>query len=419
MNVELKKKYANNLLLILISFLYFYDTSLVFLPTLLSGRKIALVLLAFLFFRKKRLIKQDSLYIIRKIMPILLIIILSIFVIILNLSVRFHSLFISNSQLFSNIYYLFFFFIGLLFFYDIFNDDYQFAKTISYTHIIQSAFVYIALLFPNFRDFTASILHQLGNIALNANFRIVGFTNTGGASVSLLLFSGMAALGYLIINGENTNRKKNYYLQYLFILIATFFVAKTGFYLGLFLFFILLIHTFISIKMSIKVVLKYTFSIILVLLTFVIILTIFEPETLRKTSELTLSFIEHGFNDPSIINLINMEFPLSGKDLLLGTGIYRGNIDGTSIVLQHDSGYVRSIFSMGLIVTILFYCSHLMVLMKECKGVKKSVKIYIICFFLVLLFIEIKEAFFFKTYVQIIPFSLIFLYSKKHCRSVC
>ena len=269
MNVGLMNKYVNIFFLTLIMFLFFYDTSIIYLPTLLSGRKISILLLAILVLKKKMYFKKDFKYILRKIYPIALITFFSIIVIIFNLYIRFNSLLVSNSQLFSNIYYFFFFFVGLILFYIIFDDDLYFSKIISYVHIIQSFFVYLALIFPAFRNFTANTLHQLGNIALNANYRIVGFTNTGGASVSLLLFSGMAVLGYLIINSEN---KKIYYFQYLFILIATFFVAKTGFYLGAMLFLFLLIYAIFSKQLAIQTILKYSILILVLLYLFIIIL---------------------------------------------------------------------------------------------------------------------------------------------------
>ena len=410
--MELKfKKIIWQSFLVIVLFLFFYDTSFKFLPTLLSGRKIAIIIFALIALLKNREIILSGFKSVKNvILPIAIITGVSIIVVTINLLYRFGSLSIQENQLGANIYYLIFFCIGLFLMYVVFKDDIEFVTCLSYAHICQAIFIYISLFFPKFRDFVADILHQLGNLALNTDARIIGFSNSGGSSVSLLLFSGMVCIGYLILKRQKSSLKM--LAMYIFILMSAFFVGKTGFYLGLGLLIYICIEIIISQKVNVQKVIIYFGISVIIFIIFIIILKVVAPETLRKSTKLAFSLIRNGLSDPSITSLINMDIPLRGIDLLFGTGLYRG-VTNTGIILKHDSGYVRSIFSIGLIMTTLFYGSHLYIMINENKKTIKTLKRYLFLIIAIIFFVEIKEAFFFKIYIQMIPLLIILLMNKE------
>ena len=262
---------------------------------------------------------------------------------------------------------------------------------------IQAIFVYASVLYPDFRNWVDQVLINSGNIDFSEGVRFAGLSNGGGAGLSLQLSLGVAA-SLVIFSRPSSGFAKFLLVQIaLIITIATMFVGRTGFYISILMMlgFILLSGRLLFIAISIV-------TLIFVLLPYI-------------TSDVGKR-IELQDNNANFDRTVNWAFDLfiSGKSssanaLVSGLSKVR-ELSTTTLLIgsgrvieynglnysHHDSGYIHSLYSLGLPLSILFYFGLFYTYWKMLLPVRGKLKIIGLTLTLLVLLLEIKEPFIFK-----------------------
>ena len=87
-----------------------------------------------------------------------------------------------------------------------------------------------------------------------------------------------------------------------------------------------------------------------------------------------------------------MSIPKLSYSTIIGTGLVKGP-NGEGNASGHDTGYIQSYYSMGLIFAIIFYLSYYLLLISLVKKSRDFVGFILV---LVLVLIESKEFFIFS-----------------------
>ena len=237
------------------------------------------------------------------------------------------------------------------------KSDYAIGKLFDYLLIIiiiNSVIVLVQATNPAFRDVVESFLFQdpSQNIMYSEHsFKFRGFASSGGASLSLLHF-----MGVLILIHRHFQRKISHFFfvpAILVVFASNIFIGRTG-----------LAFSLIAIAVYIIFVLKRfrTSGIMFaILLTFII----FEYEHLLKLLGVDdyvqnyvfgwlIGLIQSGeLTDNSIDTFSTMySTPETMIGWLIGEGYFSGD---HPMIKATDSGYLKSILSMGFPISILIY----------------------------------------------------------------
>jgi len=240
-------------------------------------------------------------------------------------------------------------------------------------------------------------------------FRIRGLSNAGGSALSIVIAFGILMSIYLYI-------VKYLSLQVVSILIiimniSNIFTGRTGLLLGFMFSSILLILLFY------KSILNFKFFIKIILLSIMIIALLFiffnnynlNNDVFNWAFEIFLNFSNSGtIKTSSTSDLLTMfTLPDDIIHLLFGTGFYEG--DNTLDYIRSDVGYIKSIFSIGLLLSIFLY-AILFNLIYKLKNIDNITKIGMPFVILLLLIIELKEPCIYQNYLSRVIFSLVGAY---------
>lgn len=292
--------------------------------------------------------------------------------------------------------------IAPLFLCNLFQNREELFKTLIFSGIVQSTIVYILFVSVDVRILFEQLFQTDARFGYTSNNHKVLGLGSGGAALSVLLFLSLYCIGYYILKEENiiTNM-----IMYFFILIATLFTGRTGFFSGILLILIILLKKGILIKG--KTVLKL--GIVLCLITILLVLAgklildnnILQEKVLQILKYLKISEIvniqgERGF----LYDISKMSIPDISLELLYGSGYSRG-FSATGINIQNDIGYIQRIFSLGIFFASLFYSLNFICFWKLSKKVKEqNFKFYYRILIVALFIFELKEAFF---YYYLVP----------------
>ena len=273
--------------------------------------------------------------------------------------------------------------------------------------LLAISFQSLVLIFTFFNPSFKLILDQYivysGNFTVENLYRSFGLSTQTGAVLSLTQSFGVG-VGLLLL------KYKNNYLIKSFIIISflsTFFVGRTGILISLIFFGAYFYYT-ISFKKIIKV------SLIMIILPFLI--TILSNKLTSSldsisgfSSEFFLGWISEGFDikDNRTVNALvsTQNIPeLTIQNFFIGSGtISNSNGLNTS---GHDSGYIQTYFSIGLIFTVLFYLSFSVFIVQNFKILNNRKLLFFIC--LIILVLEFKEPMLFKYTEGFIFLSVLF-----------
>jgi len=277
---------------------------------------------------------------------------------------------------------------------------------------LQSVFIIWSFFDIKFKMFVDSLLPYIGNIDEDNLIRMRGFSNSSGASLSIVQGIGTYITFYFL------SKIKSQYLRALLvsILILNFsslvFTGRTGMLLFFISFFLYTLITFNNIKQTVNIFLNILYSIIIIYLIVVFLRQFFPHSYLfLETRILPWAFElfvgnEHGISTQSTDALANMiHFPNSFKTLIIGDGIYE------RWYTLSDSGYVRYMYAMGLIGTITLIASllYLVIYIKKYYFIDSKSYIWLLSLMISVILVDIKEPFLIKP--QVYPLFTIILFS--------
>ena len=152
---------------------------------------------------------------------------------------------------------------------------------------------------------------------------------------------------------------------------------------------------FLSFGLDIKKFLFLTLIfIIFTQINYISILDKFTNDVDGYNTELFLGWLNSGFrlNNDLVQGLSQMPIPELTLRTLFGTGLVKDPSSGGN-ASGHDTGYIQTYYSLGLIFAIIFYSTYFLFLFKQAKKYKDYLGFLLI---LVLIVIESKEFFIFS-----------------------
>ena len=269
----------------------------------------------------------------------------------------------------------------------------SFIRRFAIVATLQSILVFVSLFTPGFRVWVAGLLVRGGNINLLSAMRPAGFSNSGGAALSVIQALGVYAA---FVAASNSRQKAPWNLSALICGLASAINGRTG---------LLLVAAAIPISLvaskargSLTRNLAVGFVLILLLWPFAI--TRFRESIPEGDAIITSAeeiFVE-GSGTASVQNLSDMPIPPITDDTFAGTGRVGGDYGNAS---GNDSGYVQTYYALGIPMSVLFYS----LLFFLCMGLVLRVqgdRLVLLQWLTVAMFlIETKEPFVFK---YVMPF---------------
>ena len=265
---------------------------------------------------------------------------------------------------------------------------------------LNSIIILFEYLFPSFRVILESIFTENTSIDYSSSaLRFRGFSASGGAGLSVLNAISILLIFYLSIN----NRIK-FDIGFILILVnttATVFIGRTGLIFSLIFTFIFFISPlFFNYKYT---RFKYLFYLLLILLVIYILNNFQLDSEIYNDSFEWVDGLKYGeLKTSSSDDLFENHFHLPDNifDIILGIGLFEG--DST---LRSDSGYMKSILSIGLINSlILYFCLIFNFLQLNKISHNYKFLVYPILFFM--LAIEVKEPFIYQNFASRVLFLL-------------
>ena len=296
------------------------------------------------------------------------------------------------------------------------EDISLFLKMIVLVVFINSILIIIASLFPEVKNVLESILSQDydSNLDYANGFRARGLAAAGGFSLSALGIVTCIVCVFLCTNKKITSFQT--FISILVITVSQIFIARTGLYFCIAIFISWYIYSIIFTK-------NRLFLITTSLIGFSILIISFDSYSDKLAGVLSWAFelfnnisSGSGVHTNSTDDLLTMfNVPSDLVRIIFGFGFYEADVSYRS-----DSGFVRSLYSVGLF-SIFIYLFHAYFL---CKKLPENYRLYKNMFMLmfVLLFIlEIKGPVFYQNYTARFLFILyaFFLVDKNKYQNSC
>lgn len=296
-------------------------------------------------------------------------------------------------------------------------SEYNIRSAMSYymvAIIIQAFFVFNTVVDPDFRDWVEHVLVMGGNVDFSEGVRFSGFTNSGAASVALQLGLGVAAALVLFSQSRSNFSRIVLLFSAIVISISTVFVGRTGLYVSL-----LFLLAFIPISGRSMIV---PFTLIFIMGFAVAYIYSFSSggfevasggANLDRTFNWAFDVFIFGESDSanSLASTLSNVRELSVSELLIGSGRVI-NHDGSNYS-GHDSGYIHSLYSLGLPLSLLFYATILYIFLRHLRKLSGRLKYIGVMLVLLVFLLEIKEPFIFKYTLPFFVFVFLYLARKQ------
>jgi len=291
----------------------------------------------------------------------------------------------------------------------VFDSVKQYSTIIIGILLLQSAIVIYAISNPTFR----MLIYEFGNLnegkmerTIENGTRVVGFL-MGGADGSVIM--SISCILLLLLRRNNQINRVVFYILYVFFIIITAFVGRTGILVeGA-----LLIYDSLSGKNKIRNLAGLFVSAVLAVVILTSVLNNASEIDSEHYLEWMTEFLDKDSRESINQGVIQEGFPPLNSDLIFGTGLASGYSYGGKSYYS-DSGYVRAYTSIGIVGMILYYWG-LLNLLKSPSFKRKE------CFFTLLIIIafviEYKEPFMMK---YVFPWAVLtcFLLSVKDKRRI-
>lgn len=263
--------------------------------------------------------------------------------------------------------------------------------------VVQSMFVYLSMLVPEYRVWLSSNVNMGGNIDLLTSFRSFGLSGGGGANLSLQLAFGFLA-GLLFLHIDNNSFAKVLFamLGLVIVFVAEIFVGRTGL---LFCIVFLIGYLFVSFRLKFSKIIGYILAIGFGFILFINLLdvvgsnSVYDSDSIFEWAFSIFSDGGDGTASELVAQLSDMPTLVLG-DFIFGTSrvvdAYGYNFSGS------DSGYIQTFFALGLLMSFLFYLSIFLLLLSMLLKVVNLNKIVGGFIILSCFFVELKEPFMHK-----------------------
>lgn len=265
-------------------------------------------------------------------------------------------------------------------------------KSILIAITVQSIIIIISFFDFNYRVWFDTVVFSGMNYGSDYLYRAPGFSSTSGAALSVIQSLGVL-VGWVLLKSNKFFIKITEKWVYLTILsmfisgVSCVFVGRTGLLLSV-LYMVLLAISFEFRKklfgffVSITSIAYFVFTVHLIPLL---------------GQDFSIEYFENwvfGFfigKDDTIKAITEMPVPPLTVETFIGTGL-SSPIAGSN-PSGHDSGFIQAYYSMGLPVTIIFYCIYIYVLWHLMRWLPRTYKLILVMVFFL---IEVKEPFLFK-----------------------
>lgn len=287
-------------------------------------------------------------------------------------------------------------------------DVNQFLFTLLIVFCIQGILIFLNFLFPPYRELMYKLMPLSGNITednFTSVFRTRGIMQSSGASVSSFLALGFLLGGYFLTS-FNLSRidRRIVFICLPFVLIGILFTGRTGFIMvpiALIAYYILL---FINHKFKVKSLLFLIYlpiGCVFIYILFKEVFILISPagaDIIRIWENWAFDSFLSNFNNTSgkkstLDQLQSFIFiPESDMHLLFGDPSSWG-------VIRTDLGYIRMIYSVGVLGSLLFYGGFIQLFMYILRTIgSSSLRVLCVFIFLWLFLIEYKEPMFLDSY---------------------
>lgn len=263
--------------------------------------------------------------------------------------------------------------------------------SLSLCFAIQAFLTCISYFLPQVNSFFDIILPNVGNLNLDSAQRVRGFSNLGGAWLSVLLSIGVL-VNLQLITLKFKNQIFNV-VSLILCLAATVITGRTGLMLSLIFIFIFLCYWifFGRFRLFLKA-LRFLAALSLSVYYFAPPLDdVVNEETVDWAFEI---FLNDSYSTGSTDELSEMIYlPKDKVHLFFGVGFFENGALGYS---RTDSGFIKTIFSAGLLgAAILYgmYCIIALQLFRKIWLYHKEFMLFFIMFFSSAFAVEFKEPF--------------------------
>lgn len=216
--------------------------------------------------------------------------------------------------------------------------------------LLQSAIVIYAIANPTFR----MLIYEFGNLnegkmekTIKNGTRVVGFL-MGGADGSVIM--SISCILLLLLRRKNQINRVLFYILYIFFIIITAFVGRTGILVEV----ALLLYDSLSGKNKIRNLVGLVISAILAVVILTTVLNNASEINSEHYLEWMTEFLDKDRRESINQGVIQEGFPPFNSDLIFGTGLASGYSYGGQSYYS-DSGYVRAYSSIGVVGMILYY----------------------------------------------------------------
>lgn len=262
-------------------------------------------------------------------------------------------------------------------------------------------------------------------------YRVRGLALSPNAGLSIMHSIG-AVLAFFLFSKSDFLKEKVFYSSIMLLILgSTLFISRTGF----FLFFLIviiysLLKDFQGIRSHVKNIISVLISIFAILLAVYVISTFLldkqfvmyiVDKLIPWAFELFIddnksSFLESRSTNDVLDNMIF--FPENQKTWLMGDGRYDG-IDGFGHYIPSDSGYIRSLYAVGVFGLLFIYGFFpfvLLIFKNKFRGQEETFRLLIAIIFCLFL-TEVKMPLLFSgsviKLIYLFLFSSIYLYPAK------
>lgn len=309
-------------------------------------------------------------------------------------------------------WYVFFILYALLspfLFSGLFNWNYEgLLKSLAIITIIQAVWCILTYYIYDFRilNSTLFLIDENENIDFLTMSRL---RSIGGAGASLSVVIALSSFSFLyyIVKGKAVILNVAGLVVSLF---ATILVATTG----------MLIFT-ASVPLTMFLTMKKKshglFSIVLFFIAFLFLYNnsslFFNEEQYERLTSKYISIFQDRM-DNSTVQALAHEQEISGITMqtVIGTGFSRGRLS-TGDVCDHDGGYVRNYFGVGLIMALIFYYVLFSNMNKLARKSTPPDSYLLLLYTIIVVGIEYKEPFVFY-YIPVFIFIILYLADKKN-----
>ncbi|WP_170857200.1 hypothetical protein [Flavobacterium micromati] len=269
----------------------------------------------------------------------------------------------------------------------------EFLLLVSVAVVIQAVLSILSFMNPAIKALFYNLVIFTSNFEEEQVLRAVAFASIGGAGLSVIQSLGViSSIALLKLNDFSIYNKVLLWVGITITLISIFLIGRTG----LFISFLFIAGYLISEIKSFKSTLIFVLIIgAIYQVNFVSILENMTANVDGFNIDLFTSWIENAFklkgNDTSEV-LASMPIPPISFETIIGTGRVVDE-SGLGNASMHDSGYIQTYYSLGLLCAFYFYCIYIIFLLLQLKS-KSNVYNYFLI--LVMLIIEVKEPFIFQ-----------------------